>query len=99
MTHLHQRIEARVDAFTGALTDPAKTEFFVEDKDTEGRHQREHDRTHPVDGETGLKAIALKQWENLNPGRVEYEMIFTATDSVTADQMRVVRQFVQERGA
>lgn len=54
------------------------------------------ERAHPVDGEGGLKAMALRKWENLNPDRVKYGMIFTTSDIVTADQMRGVRGFVQE---
>lgn len=51
--------------------------------------KREYDRAHPVDGENGgKKAMALRRWENLNPDRLRYQMIFTATDTVTADQMQ-----------
>jgi len=111
--------------FTGALTDPAKTDFFVEYKDDKGKWRRytpdfiirkklktggrrgsgkvfiveikrEHDRAHPVDGENGKKAMALRRWETLNPNRLKYQMIFTATDTVPADEMRVVRRFVEE---
>lgn len=111
--------------FTGAITDPAKTEFFVEYRDTEGKYRRytpdfvvrkkpprggkrgpgkvliveiksDRDRVHPVEGERGLKAMALKKWEHLNPARVKYEMIFTGSEIVTADQMRGVRAFLRE---
>lgn len=111
--------------FTGAITDPAKTEFFVEYKDLEGRYRRytpdfvirkkpppgggrgtgkvlivevksNREHAHPVDGAAGLKAMALRKWEDLNPDRVKYEMIFTASDIVTADQMRGVRGFLRE---
>ncbi|MBI2884327.1 MAG: DEAD/DEAH box helicase family protein [Candidatus Methylomirabilis oxyfera] len=111
--------------FTGALTDPNKTDFFVEYKDDKGKWRRytpdfiirkkpkrdgrpgtgkvfiveikrEHDRAHPVDGEHGKKAMALRRWETLNPNRLKYQMIFTATDAVPADEMRVVRRFVEE---
>ncbi len=111
--------------FTGALTDPAKTEFFVEYKDLEGKFRRytpdfiirkkplpgersgtgkvliveikgERDRAHLVDGEGGVKALALRRWESLNPDRLRYEMIFTKTDIVTPDQLQRVRQFIQE---
>ncbi len=111
--------------FTGAITDPAKTEFFVEYRDTEGKYRRyapdfvirkkppeggrpgtgkvliveiksERERAHPVEGETGLKAIAVRKWAHLNPNRVKYEMIFTGSDIVTPDQMRGARSFVRE---
>jgi len=57
----------------------------------------ERERAHPIDGENGKKAIALRRWEDLNPDRLKYQMIFTATDTVPADEMRVVRQFVEDR--
>ncbi len=102
--------------FTGALTDPAKTDFFVEYKDDKGKWRRytpdfvlrrrdgrvliveikrEHDRAHPIDGEKGKKALALRRWEELNPDRLKYEMIFTATDGVTVNQMREARRFAE----
>jgi type III restriction enzyme len=111
--------------FTGALTDPSKTDFFVEYKDDEGRWhrytpdfvirkkakrgrkpgsgrvyivevKREHDRAHPTDGENGKKALALRKWENLNPERLKYEMVFSATDVVALDQLRGAKKFVEE---
>ncbi len=110
--------------FTGALTDPNKTDFFVEYKDDKGKWRRytpdfvirkrpqpghnpgsgkvliveikrERDRTHPVDGERGKKALALRKWEALNPNRLQYEMIFTATDTVTIDQLKTSRKFAE----
>jgi hypothetical protein len=111
--------------FTGALTDPAKTDFFVEYKDDKGKWRRytpdfiirrkpkrggrlgtgkvfiveikrEHDRAHPVDGMNGRKAMALRRWEDLNPDRLRYQMIFTDTNTVTADQMQEARRFIEE---
>lgn len=94
--------------FTGSLTDPSKTEFFVEYRDDRGRWRRyspdfvirrkdgrtlivevkaERERSNPVDGETGTKAMALRRWESLNPERLRYEMIFTATDAVSVDDV------------
>ncbi len=55
--------------------------------------KREHDRAHPVGGEHGRKAVALRRWEDLNPDRLKYRMIFTNTDAVTVDQMREARRF------
>jgi hypothetical protein len=114
--------------FTGALTDPKRTDFFVEYKDDKGKWRRytpdfiirkkpatggkpgtgkvfiveikrEHDRAHPVDGKDGLKARALRKWEKLNPDRLKYQIIFTSTDTVTADQLSEVRKFVEETEA
>jgi hypothetical protein len=109
--------------FTGALTDPGKTDFFVEYKDDKGKWRKytpdfvirikppkgrprgsgkvliveikdarfEADGT---DGRFGRKAMALRAWEKLNPDRLKYEMIFTATETVSADQMAKVREFI-----
>jgi len=109
--------------FTGALTDPAKTDFFIEYKDDKGKWRRytpdfvirrkpkkggkrgsgkvyiveiksERERSHPVDGEKGRKAMALRKWEELNPERLKYQMIFTATDTVSADQVHEVKRLI-----
>jgi len=44
----------------------------------------------------GKKAMALRRWENLNPDRLRYQMICTATDTVTADQMHEAMRFAEE---
>lgn len=112
--------------FTGGLTDPAKTEFFVEYRDEYGRWRRytpdfvihrkdgraliieikdprfeaatredleRHRRGDPPITTEGRKAVALKQWEHLNPDRIRYEIIF-AEESVPFDRMAPVREFV-----
>jgi type III restriction enzyme len=107
--------------FTGALTDPAKTDFSVEYKDDKGKWRNytpdfiirkkgkgkkpgkcliveikaENERGDPINGEMGRKAMALRRWEELNPDRLQYEMIFTAADVVTPDQMAAVHRFVE----
>jgi type III restriction enzyme len=120
LTHLNLYPEEVEDIyFTGALTDPDKTDFFVEYKDDKGKWRRytpdfiirkkdndgkpgrcliveikaERERSHPLDGENGRKALALRKWEELNPDRLQYEMIFTATDNVSMDQIKTARQF------
>jgi hypothetical protein len=55
----------------------------------------ERERSHPVDGEKGRKAMAVRQWAQLNPDRLRYEMIFTASDSIAYNQLEAVRKFVQ----
>lgn len=111
--------------FTGAISDPAKTDFFVEYKDDKGdwrrytpdfiirkrpgrgrkrgtgrtyivKIKREHDRSHPIDGAEGRKAMAIRQWTGLDPERLRYEMVFTAGDNVPPEGTRTVRQFIQE---
>lgn len=106
--------------FTGALTDPAKTDFFVEYKDDKGKWRRytpdfvirrkngkvyiveikaERERGDSIDGEKGKKAMALRKWESLNPDRLKYQIIFTSTDTVTADQIQNVRRFAEGNDA
>jgi hypothetical protein len=58
--------------------------------------KRAYDRAHSVVGENSKKAMALRRWENLNPDRLRYQMIFTATDTVTADQMQEAMRFAEE---
>jgi hypothetical protein len=58
--------------------------------------KREHDRTRPVDGEMRKKTLALRKWEDLNPDRLKYQMIFTATDTVSAGQVQEARRFIEE---
>ena len=102
--------------FTGAITDPRKTDFFVEYKDEDGKWHRytpdfiirrkdgkcliveikaERDRNHAVNGENGRKAMALRHWENLNPDRLKYQMIFVDGSTVPHDQTETAREFVE----
>jgi len=110
--------------FTGALTAPNKTDFFVEYKDEKGKWRNytpdfvirkkgkkaksgkcliveikaDRERTHPLDGEAGRKAIAMKRWVDLNTERLQYEMIFTPGDAISVNQTLKVRDFVEEKG-
>ncbi|MGE3276591.1 MAG: nucleotidyltransferase domain-containing protein [Vicinamibacterales bacterium] len=112
--------------FTGGLTDPSKTDFFVEYKAADGRWRRyvpdfvirkrpalggppgsgrvliveikrEKARDDRDEGPDGTKAVAIRAWEDLNPDRVKYEMIFTGTDTVSYDQMRDVFRFAEAK--
>lgn len=58
--------------------------------------KREHDREHPIDGEQGAKAMAVRRWVGLNPDRLRYEMIFTDSDTIPANRLDAVRRFVIE---
>jgi len=111
--------------FTGAITDPAKTDFFVEYKDDKGKIRRytpdfiirkksgkgrkrgtgrvylieikaERDRGDFIEGENGKKAMAIRKWQNLNPDKLRYEMIFTSADVIAADDLKNVTSFIQE---
>lgn len=111
--------------FTGALTDPAKTDFHVEYKDDKGKWRRytpdfiirkkpgrgrckgtgrvyiveikrESARGDSIDGENGRKAMAMRKWQDLNPDRLRYEIIFTPTETVAADQLKKIREFIEQ---
>jgi hypothetical protein len=105
--------------FTGALTDPGKTDFAVEYRDLQGKTRRytpdfvvrrkdgrchiveikaSRERHDPVDGENGLKAMALRRWVDLNPDLLRYEMIFATGESVGYNQLDAVRAFVLDAG-
>lgn len=57
----------------------------------------EHNRQHPVDGESGRKAMAVREWAALNPGRIGYEMIFTETNTVANNDFAPVRAFLESK--
>jgi hypothetical protein len=105
--------------FTGGLTDPNKTEFYVEYRGEDGNWHRyspdfvvrrkdgrcyiveikaAREKDHPVDGQNGRKAMAVRRWEKLNPDRLRYEMIFTDSDSVPFNQLAPIRDFVRGAG-
>lgn len=57
----------------------------------------ERNRQHPIDGELGRKAMAVRAWEKLNPDRIAYEMLFTDTETVANKDFAPVRQFLGEK--
>jgi hypothetical protein len=104
--------------FTGGLSDPNKTDFFLEYKGKDGKWhhyhpdflvrrkdgrcyiveikaEQEHDDT--IDGVNGRKAMAVRGWERLNPDKLKYEMIFTASDTVGLNQLSKAVEFIKER--
>jgi hypothetical protein len=105
--------------FTGGLTDPRKTDFYVEYRGEDGEWHRyspdfvvrrkdgrciiveikaEREREHPVDGRDGRKAMAVRKWQDLNPDRLQYRMIFTDADSVAFNQLAPIRDFIRNAG-
>jgi hypothetical protein len=99
--------------FTGAITDPKKTDLvFAYQRD--GRtHSYTPDfvvhasddrwmlvevkmtarRNDPVEGQTGVKAAALRDLEARNPGRVFFKILF-ADDAITAPDVAAVAAFL-----
>jgi hypothetical protein len=103
--------------FTGALTDPNKTEFLVEYRGVDGRThsyspdfvirrkdgrclivevKRENERGHAVDGEKGAKAMAMRKWEGLNPGRLRYQMVFVQDQVIAPSDVLKAKEFLDE---
>lgn len=44
----------------------------------------------------GRKAMALRQWERLNPERLKYELVFAREETLTFDNTRGAREFLGE---
>jgi hypothetical protein len=103
--------------FTGAITDPRKSDFFVEYRGEDDRWHRytpdfiirrkdgrcliveikgENMRKDPVNGEKGAKALAVRQWEKLNPEELRYQMIFVKDDVLTREDSAKARQFAED---
>ncbi len=114
--------------FTGALTTPDKTEFWVDYKGEDDRWHRytpdfiirrkdgrcliveiknaqfaaatQEDLAREERGEAvltveGRKAVALKKWEQLNPERLKYEIIYAGEETVAYDQLLTAKRFVK----
>ncbi len=101
--------------FTGAITDPAKTDFAVEYRDADGRWRRytpdfvirrkdgrvmivevkgENMRKDPINGEGGRKAMAVREWVDLNPDSLSYEIVFAKNDRPLPDELAPIRTFM-----
>jgi hypothetical protein len=63
--------------------------YIVEIKDARFRDDA-------VDGQNGRKAMAVRQWVGLNPDKLKYEMIFTASDGVAFNQLAPAKEFIEE---
>ena len=48
-------------------------------------------------GKEGKKSMAMKKLAGVDPERLKYEILFTATDVVGADQLASARRFVEDR--
>lgn len=103
--------------FTGAITDPRKSDFFIEYRGEDNRWHRytpdfiirrkdgrcliveikdEDKRAHGIDGENGAKALAVRQWQKLNPDKLRYQMIFVKEDVLTYGNSAVARTFIED---
>ncbi len=111
--------------FTGAITDPKKTDFYIEYLGEDGNQHRytpdflvrkkngkcliveikdigyrkatEEDITRDLGGKEpqtveGRKAIAIRKLEKLNPDRIKYEIAYALSDTISADQMKTVKE-------
>ncbi len=115
--------------FTGALTDPKKTEFYVEYKGEDGKWHRytpdfiirkkngkcliveikaamhkaattedldRYKRLEAPKTQEGRKAIALQKYQNLNPDKLKYQILYTRDDMLSADQLAAARNGLAE---
>jgi len=108
----------RTSTSPGALTDPKKTDFFIEYRGVDGRMhnytpdfiirrkdgkclivevKRERERDDEIDGQNGAKALAIHKWENLNPDKLKYQMIFVRGDVVGSEDLIQAKEFLDER--
>lgn len=120
--------------FTGAVTDPKKTDFFVEWQDAAKKNKRYFPdfviRLKPEEGEPegsgrcmvveikseqfektvtaemargaatsdeGRKALAVKRLEELQPGKIEYEIIFAPAGDLVRSKTKRAREFTEGR--
>jgi hypothetical protein len=114
--------------FTGALTDPAKTDFFVEYRDEKGKWRRYTPdfvvrKKPPLGGkpgsgrvliievkradyeeairkalesgqattDDGRKALAVRRWEQLDPERLRYELVYAKDVVANDDVLKALR--------
>ena len=115
--------------FSGAITDPQKTDFFVEYKGEDGKWHRytpdfilrrkdgkcliveiknaqfeaatNNDLQRSTNGEAALtvegrKAVAARRWEELNPDRLKYQIIFVREDTLAYDQTTRAKEFIEK---
>jgi type III restriction enzyme len=74
--------------------------LIVEIKDARFKAATEEDLARVEGGQAaitveGRKAVALRQWEQLNPDRLKYQLIFANTDTLAYDQTKPARDFVE----
>jgi hypothetical protein len=72
--------------------------LIVEIKDARFRAATEQDIANHAKGAAavtteGRKAVALKQWEHLNPDRLKYQIIFADGDVIPYDKLKEARAF------
>ena len=94
--------------FTGAITDPNKTQFFFEYKDKDGkwRNYTPDFVIHKKDGKTLIvevkakpfkdeeKEMAIREIEGLNPKVIKYEILTTSTDEIGFDNILKTKKWV-----
>jgi hypothetical protein len=99
--------------FTGAITDPNKTDFFFEYKGKDGRwHNYTPDflikkkngkmliveiKAEPYRGDPA-KEKAIKEIEGLNPDRLKYEILITDRDEIGTENINKVKEEIYGYG-
>lgn len=108
--------------FTGALTDPNKTDFCFEYKGNDNKYhfyfpdfilrkkpakgskegkfyiveiKSERERAHTIDGEKGFKAQKMTELLQANKDKFKYEMIFAPGDTIPANKLEPIKDFIK----
>lgn len=55
----------------------------------------ERERANPIDGEGGMKAMAMQAWTELNPDRLKYQMIFATNETLSFEQLKPAKDFIE----
>ena len=56
----------------------------------------ERERENPIDGESGVKAMATQAWTELNPDHLKYQMIFVRGDQPGHADFETAREFIRK---
>jgi len=116
--------------FTGAITDPEKTDFYIEYKGEDGNWHRytpdfiirkkdgkclileikdsrfeaatnddleRHSRGEHAKTTEGRKAIALLHYQNLNPEKLKYEIVYAKNETIPHDSIKEVHKLIISR--
>ena len=114
--------------FSGAITDPEKTDFYIEYKGEDGNWHRytpdfiirkkngkcliieikdsrfesatnddisRYNRGEQAHTKEGRKAIALLNYQSLNPDKLKYEIVYAKNDTIPHDRIKEVHKLIR----
>ena len=56
--------------------------------------KKERNREDHIEGEKGLKAMALHELENLNPEQIKYTMLFTPNEYIGINNIKTTKKWI-----